>query len=145
MAAEGTGSGSFALSDSPTIYLLDTAPLLWLVMEPERLSAAARELWQRRDTFVAASAVSYWEIVIKSAKGKLPIADPVGWWEQRIVPFLDLEVVAIRESHITELTRLPDIHADPFDRMLIAQARSENMVLVSSDEYMARYPIQVVW
>ncbi|HZO51933.1 MAG TPA: type II toxin-antitoxin system VapC family toxin [Bryobacteraceae bacterium] len=129
----------------PTIYLLDTAPLLWLVLQPEKLSRAARELWQKPETFIAASVVSYWEIVIKAAKGKLPIQDPPAWWEQRILPYLDLEVLPIRESHITELTRLPDLHADPFDRILIAQAKVENMVLVSSDEHIGRYPIQVVW
>jgi PIN domain nuclease of toxin-antitoxin system len=71
MGAEQLRTQPSAHTESPTIYLLDTAPLLWLVLQPERLSAVARELWQRPETLIAASVVSYWEIAIKASKGKL--------------------------------------------------------------------------
>jgi PIN domain nuclease of toxin-antitoxin system len=87
-----------------------------------------------------------WEITIKANKKIFDIDDVPGWWDRRVLPFIDLETVPIREERVRELSRLPGIHKDPFDRMLIAQARTEDMSLVTCDAHIRSYPaVRVVW
>jgi len=92
---------------------------------------------------VAVSVINYWEIVLK--KEKLGIRDVARFWEHRIPPYADLETLPVREEHIAELLLLPPLHKDPFDRMLIAQARVENMFLVTSDKQVQAYDVRTVW
>jgi PIN domain nuclease of toxin-antitoxin system len=124
------------------VMLLDTSTMLWTVGEPERLSDPARAAISSGGLWV--SVASYWEIVIKSGKGLLAIPDPVSWWE-RAVPLLGADILSIRASHVGALTRLPDIHRDPFDRILIAQAVVEGLPVLTSDQRIADYPVRVVW
>jgi PIN domain nuclease of toxin-antitoxin system len=132
--------------DALDVYLLDTSTLLWLIMDPGRLSETAKAVWQNPGKLIAVSVVSYWEIAIKANKKIFDIDDVPGWWNRRVLPFIDLETVPIREEHVGELSRLPDIHKDPFDRMLIAQARAEDMSLVTCDTHIRSYPgVRIVW
>jgi len=87
---------------------------------------------------------SYWEIIIKARKGLLTIPDPVAWW-RRATDLLGAAVFPIRVSHIAALWGLPDLHRDPFDRILIAQSVAEGLVLVTSDSQIAAYPIRTLW
>ena len=114
-------------------------------MEPRRLSEAATAIWQNPKKLVAVSVVSYWEVAIKAKKKIFQIDDVDKWWNRRVLPYIDLETLPIREEHISELLRLPDIHKDPFDRMLIAQARTEDMWLVTSDDRIREYQVRIVW
>lgn len=136
MANEGAG-------DAASVYLLDTAPLLWAIAKPERLSKIVNELWSDPNSLIAVSVVSYWEIAIK--KDKLGITDVARWWEHRVLPYVDMEPVQVREEHITELLHLPEIHKDPFDRILVAQARVDKMLLVTSDRKIREYAVRTVW
>jgi PIN domain nuclease of toxin-antitoxin system len=132
--------------DAPDVYLLDTSTLLWLIMDPSRLSETARAVWQNPEKLIAVSVVSYWEITIKANKKIFDIDDVPEWWDRRVLPFIDLETLPIREEHVSELNRLSDIHKDPFDRMLIAQARTEDMSLVTCDALIRSYPaVRIVW
>jgi len=79
------------------------------------------------------------------SRKKLGIRDVLRFWEHRISPYADLETLQIREEHIAELLHLPPLHKDPFDRMLIAQARVENMLLVTSDKMIQAYDVRTVW
>jgi PIN domain nuclease of toxin-antitoxin system len=124
------------------VNLLDTSTLLWTLVAPDRLSPPAREVISTGN--VVLSVVSYWEVVIKTRKGLLPIQDPVSWWT-RAAEWLGGQVLPIRASHITALAALPDLHRDPFDRMLIAQAVAEGLSLVTSDRQIAAYAVRVVW
>lgn len=124
------------------MHLLDTSTLLWALAAPERLSHAARKAIQDKQSIL--SVVSYWEIVLKTRKGLLPIPDPVNWWTRASGLFGD-RVLSIRASHISALAALPDLHRDPFDRILIAQAVAEGLPLLTPDEHIARYPIRVIW
>ena len=114
--------------------LLDTHLLLWALSAPEKLSKRAR---QRIDTSdVYASAASIWEISIKSALGKLKAnpneviagVEPAG--------FNHLPIVG---EHAAKVMELPSIHKDPFDRLLVAQARFEPMILLTDDELLGGY------
>ena len=122
---------------------LDTCALLWVANEPERLSKRAAAIWRTRNTFVAVSVISYWEIAIKERLHS--IEDVARWWEQRVKHYIDMEPIPVREAHVRELALLPPLHKDPFDRMLIAQARVENMFLVTSDKQIQAYDVRTVW
>jgi PIN domain nuclease of toxin-antitoxin system len=92
------------------VSLLDTSTLLWVLLAPDRLSAKAREAVAAGESLL--SVASYWEVVIKTRKGLLPIPDPVGWWA-RAAELLGGRVLPLRPSHITSLAALPDLHRDP--------------------------------
>jgi PIN domain nuclease of toxin-antitoxin system len=145
MGVEETGLHEDSLKSAPNVYLLDTSTLLWLIMEPRRLSETAKAIWQNPKRLVAVSVVSYWEVAIKAKKKIFQIDDVGEWWDRRVLPYIDLEAVPVREAHVSELLRLPDIHKDPFDRMLIAQARTEDMWLVTGDDHIREYPGRIVW
>ena len=123
-------------------HLLDTSTLLWALGEPERLSTKARRLVEAGENVV--SVASYWEVVIKTQKGLLSIDDLATWW-RRATELTAARVLLIRASHITALAALPLLHKDPFDRILIAQAKAEGLVLVTNDGPIGEYPVQTVW
>jgi PIN domain nuclease of toxin-antitoxin system len=129
-------------TDVKSAHLLDTSTLLWALGEPERLSAKARRLVEAGENVV--SVASYWEVVIKTQKGRLSIADLAAWW-RRATELTSARILPIRPSHITALAALPMLHGDPFDRILIAQARTEGLGIVTSDGAISEYPIQTVW
>lgn len=122
--------------------LLDTSALLWTIGAPERLSAPAQASISAGSLWL--SVASYWEIVIKTRKGLLEIPDPVSWW-RRAAELLGATVLPIRASHIGTLATLPELHRDPFDRVLVAQAMAEGLPLVTSDRQIAAYPVRVIW
>jgi PIN domain nuclease of toxin-antitoxin system len=82
--------------------------------------------------------------VIKTQKGLLTISDLATWWRQA-TELTAARVLHIRASHITALAALPQLHKDPFDRILIAQAKAESLGLVTSDGLIDEYPIQTIW
>ena len=114
--------------------LIDTHLLLWALADPARLPAAARRLIDRADVYV--SAASIWEISIKAALGKLS-ADP-GEVAANLEPagFVPLPVTV---EHAARVARLPPVHRDPFDRLLVAQALTEPMRLLTTDVVLAGY------
>jgi len=143
MGVEGIDFEEDARLYAPNRYLLDTSIALWVTAEPARLSKAASAIWHDPHRMVAVSVISYWEIVLK--KEKLGIRDVSRFWEQFIEPYVDLETLPVREEHVTELLLLPPLHKDPFDRMLISQARVENMLLVTADKQIREYDVRTVW
>ena len=123
-------------------HLLDTATLVWALGSPERLSPRARRLVDDGENIVSVG--SYWEVVIKSQKGLLSIADLPTWW-RRATELIAARVLPIRASHVTALAALPRLHNDPFDRILIAQAIAEGLELVTNDEPIRGYPVRTIW
>lgn len=124
------------------VALLDTSTLLWTLGEPERLSSTAKDAISNGPVWL--SVASFWEVVIKTRKGALEIADPVSWWT-RAEQILGADVLPIRASHVGALSRLPDFHRDPFDRILVAQSIVEGFTLITSDRNIAAYPVRVLW
>ena len=119
--------------------LLDTHLLLWAAGMPERLPVQARVLIERPETEPIVSAASLWEIAIKSGLGRTDFSvDPRllrrGLRENG---YAELDVTG---THATAVDLLPPIHKDPFDRILVAQAQIEGLVLLTTDEVVARYP-----
>jgi PIN domain nuclease of toxin-antitoxin system len=124
------------------IYLLDTHILVWATGTPERLTPRVREIIETRQ--LKASVVSLWELVLKKTRKGTPIHDAAAWWE-RYITRASVEVLAIRSQHVLTLDRLPELHRDPFDRMLVAQAQYEQLAIVSADEAIRRYAVETVW
>ena len=125
--------------------LLDTQTWLLMVADPDRLGKRARRLLQRADSELFFSAASAWEIAIKWSLGKLELpADPVEYVPSRIDQ-TGVMALAIRPAHALQVARLPPHHRDPFDRLLIAQAHVEDLVLLTGDRQIAPYDIRIEW
>ena len=122
--------------------LLDTHVALWSFAEPERLSALAREAIVNRDNLVFLSAASTWEIAIKYAQGKLQLPSAPENLLPMQVARAGLSFLPIDFEHTLAAAQLPPHHRDPFDRMLIAQALVENLMLMTVDPKMAMYDVQ---
>lgn len=115
--------------------LLDTHILLWVMRDAEELSPTARTMIERAQS-VHVSSVSLWEVAIKAALGKLALAPASLEAAAREAGFVPLPVTW---THALAVHGLPLLHRDPFDRMLIAQAVSEPMHLITADGGLARY------
>ena len=115
--------------------LLDTHILLWVMRDARELSAAARDFIERADD-VYVSSVSLWESAIKAAMGKLPLAPQALEAGALRAGFIPLPVTW---AHAVAVDELPMLHRDPFDRMLVAQAVSEPLQLLTHDAKLARY------
>jgi len=123
--------------------LLDTHILLWAAGEPEKLSPAGRELLLAPENALYFSSASIWEIVIKRGLGRDDFQiDPIRLRKQLVVN--GYTEVAVTSDHALALDTLPPLHKDPFDRLLLAQARSEGMLLVSSDTQVLRYGAGII-
>jgi len=117
-------------------YLLDTHVLLWLMSEPERLAPRHRKILGDNPVFVV-SAVSVWEIAIKSSIGRLKInGDLLATVRSHSSRFLP-----ITEEHAAGVERLPRHHGDPFDRLLVSQAMIEKLPLMTSDRRLKDYGV----
>lgn len=121
--------------------LLDTHALIWAAVDPGRLSSAATRAITDPANDVYVSAVSGWEIAIKRTKGLLRFPD----LDRSMLDALRFSGLAIELRHMGCLAGLEQHHRDPFDRMLIAQALCDGLVLVSRDEVMGLYPVDVIW
>jgi PIN domain nuclease of toxin-antitoxin system len=119
-------------------YLLDTHLLLWAGQEPERLSTAAQELIRSEENTLFFSAVSMWEIAIKAALKRPDLeVDPERFYRQLLATgYLELHVTS---AHAVALRGLSEQHKDPFDRLLLAQAIHENIILATVDRKLAAY------
>jgi PIN domain nuclease of toxin-antitoxin system len=126
-------------------FLLDTHILIWWMTENSRLSNHAHNLIQRRENTSIVSAVSAWEIATKVRLGRLPIAADL------IQDFVEdltrerIQIMAVTADHGIRAGSLPGPHKDPFDRMLIAQALSENIPIVSNDRALDGYGVSRLW
>jgi len=121
--------------------LADTHALLWWLADDPRLSAGAREAIAAGQTPVYFSAASIWEAEIKAAAGKLIVVEEL-LEALDADGFIELPMAA---RHAREAARLPPLHRDPFDRMLVAQARAEGMTVITQDPKIKEYGATVLW
>ena len=126
-------------------YLLDTAVWLWSLNSPELIADEGREILERGEEEIYLSAVTSWEISIKMRVGKLNFAGAPAHHVPRFMAKQGLRPLSVTHSHAAKVYDLPAHHRDPFDRMLIAQALVEDMVILTSDRYFSKYPANLVW
>jgi PIN domain nuclease of toxin-antitoxin system len=127
--------------------LLDTHTLLWSFNDAPRLSAAAASALHHPANEKIASAATFWEMAIKYALGKLQMPEPPEEAMLRVERERIATILPIRPEHLRALRTLPRLHEhkDPFDRMLVAQALSEDCTLVSSDPALDAYGVRRLW
>ena len=126
------------------MYLLDTNALLYFLYDSEKLSAKASEVIYHSNEKISVSIVSMWEIAIKSSIGKLKIRSSIS----KIAETCEKEqfdILSIKPFHLDEIGRLPMIHGDPFDRLIISQAIAENMVIITKDRTIPLYHVDILW
>ncbi len=125
--------------------LLDTHTFLWFIDDDPRLSPLAAERIGNPTERVVVSVVCAWEIVIKISIGKLALDRPLpDLWPESLL-LNAFEALNVTAAHIFELASLPLYHRDPFDRLLIAQARAESLQIVSADSAFDAYEIERIW
>jgi PIN domain nuclease of toxin-antitoxin system len=125
--------------------LLDTHAFIWWIKGDRRLSSPARDAIGGAEHEVFVSAVSAWEIVTKSRLGRLSVPRPIDRFVTDQLETNAFQALPLTMRHAFGLEALPDLHRDPFDRMLIAQAQVEEMPLVSGDRAVAAYPVPTIW
>jgi len=124
--------------------LLDTCEFLWLVSGDAKLSVSVSAAIRNPNNQVFLSAISFWEISVKYNLGKLPLPQPPALFiprqrEQHLITSLSLD-----EAAVVHLAGLPALHRDPFDRMLVCQALTHDLMLASSDPLIRQYPVRVL-
>lgn len=119
--------------------LLDTHILLWAAGQPERLSEQARTFLEDEQNELVFSAVSIWEIAIKRSLGRKDFRAEPTLLRRGLLDNGYTELF-VTSQHAVGVDLLPEIHKDPFDRMLVSQALSEGLVLVTADSLLAKYP-----
>lgn len=125
--------------------LLDTCTFLWIASGSPELSNKARNLFKDPDNEVSLSVASAWEIIVKHTLGKLPLPEPphkfiYKWRTQHQIGSLPLD-----EAAVLQLSRLPEYHKDPFDRILICQAIANSLVILTPDNHITQYPVRTEW
>lgn len=120
-------------------YLLDTHLLLWAALDSDRLSPAARAILADHRATLVFSVASLWEVAIEAALGRSDLSVDPDLLRRGLVQ-AGYEELAVSGQHAVAVVDLPTLHKDPFDRMLVAQARVEGLVLVTSDAAVADYP-----
>jgi PIN domain nuclease of toxin-antitoxin system len=125
--------------------LLDTHAFLWFILDDPKLSEQANALIADGDNVVEISPASYWEIAIKISLGKYALPESYADFMERELANNDFRILPMEPRHTAVLTELPFHHRDPFDRLLVAQAMSEQVPLVSGDPALDAYPVTRLW
>ena len=125
--------------------LLDTHAFLWWVAESSRLSESAYRSIADEGNDIAVSAASAWEIATKHRLGRLPDADALAFDISAVIAEQGFDEMSITVDDASRSGALPQHHRDPFDRMLIAQALSRNLVLISNESLFDRYGVRRLW
>ena len=124
--------------------LLDTQIFLWAITNDPKLSGPQRDAYTDENNDLYLSVVSIWEILVKVGIGKLPLPLPAATYVAKQLERNRIKTLGIHPPHLAELEKLPPLHKDPFDRMVLAQAKADKMALMSSDPVMAKYGAEVL-
>ena len=125
--------------------LLDTHAFLLDIWGSEKLSPAASQAFLERSNTLYLSAVSYWEICIKHSIGKLALATDWQAVFDREMEANGIRRLGLEKEHCQGVVELPAIHGDPFDRLLVSQARREGLVILTQDKNIGLYGVETLW
>ncbi len=125
--------------------LLDTCTFLWIVSGGPEMSDTASRLFSDPGNEVYLSVASAWEIIVKNKLGKLPLPDPPHEFIKKWRTRHEIDSLPLNEAAVLQLSRLPDYHKDPFDRIIICQAIAGGMVILTPDPRITKYPIRSEW
>lgn len=125
------------------MYLLDTHTLLWYLDDSDKLSSELKDLISSEES-IYTSIASFWEMTIKSSIGKLTLPDPI----EKVMDICadkGFSILPIQAQHLSILHDLKFIHRDPFDRLMISQAKAGNFTIITADADISRYDVNVFW
>ena len=125
--------------------LLDTHAFLWFILDDRQLSAEADRLISDPNHEIEVSPASYWEIAIKIKLGKYSLPQPYQSFMETHIAVNEFKILPILPIHTALLTTMELHHKDPFDRLLLAQALTENIPIVSADTHFDAYGVQRLW
>jgi len=125
--------------------LLDTCAFLWLTADGPELSTKAKQVFQDSDNAIYLSSMSVWEMLVKHQLGKLPFPTDAEVFIRQQCQQHFIDYLALDEKAVFQLSRLPTLHRDPFDRMLVCQAIAHDLVLLTSDKLIIQYPVASCW
>ena len=126
-------------------FLLDTHAFIWAAGMSSRLPRSAFELIVDDANTVVFSAISALEIAIKVSGGKLRLPEHVSDYVTSRVDALSMDVLPVYTSHALQVASLPAYHGDPFDRLLVAQCQLEKLALMTADEELVEYDVEIIW
>jgi PIN domain nuclease of toxin-antitoxin system len=133
------------MSNDPASMLLDTHTFLWMTSDPEQLGPVARRHIGDASTVLLLSIASVWEMSIKASLGRLSLPGPVDRFVHEQLALTRTSLLGIELAHAAVVAELPWHHRDPFDRLLIAQARSAGLTILSRDTAFDAYDIDRIW
>ncbi len=125
------------------MFLLDTHTLLWFLSDDQKLSKAALEIIMKEET-IYVSIASLWETAIKKSIGKLELHYSI----QEIGDLCNekaISILQIQPKHLEKIIDLKNIHNDPFDRLIISQAITENITIITKDSIISQYSVKTFW
>jgi PIN domain nuclease of toxin-antitoxin system len=123
--------------------LLDTHAWLWILIEPERIGPRTRALLAESGNTFMLSIASVWELAIKHAAGRLSLPEPPLEYVRSRTRADGIGLLAMSAEHVCRAASLERHHADPFDRVLVAQAQIEDLVVVTHDQHIPKYGISI--
>ena len=127
------------------MILLDTVVFLWIITGSKKLSKKAAEIFISKNNKIYLSTASVWEIIVKYKLGKLPLpSNPAEYIPKRRL-IHGIDSLPLEETDVIELWKLPDLHKDPFDRMLVCQARARDLIILTPDKLIRNYPVKSDW
>ena len=126
-------------------YLIDTHVFLWWITDSQEITQRVRAIIENEDNEILLSAASGWEIAIKTRLGRLRLPKKPDAFVLQQMTLNNITPLAVTMAHALYVHNLPDIHRDPFDRLLVAQSLLENAPIITRDAEIARYQVKVVW
>lgn len=126
-------------------YLLDTHTFIWFIQGDNQLSSVAKQLITDLNNDIFLSSVSLWEIAIKTSLNKINLYKPFSALFPNQLVINDINLMPIDYDALNYLVNLPYYHRDPFDRLIISQAITKNIPIITTDSMFANYPVQQIW
>ncbi len=125
--------------------LLDTHIWLWSILSPEKLGDKGQAMIEEAENDLFLSAASSWEISIKYKLGRIPLPEPPEAFILQRLMRDNIKPLSVEHHHACRVSVLPDIHRDPFDRILIAQAQTEQLLLITADQQLKDYDVEMMF
>ena len=125
------------------MYLLDTHTYLWFLNDDPRLPVKVKEIIKRADG-LHISIATFWEMAIKSNLKKLTLPTSISNLMADCDPY-QISILPIKPTHLDDVERMPNFHGDPFDRLILSQAITEDMTILSADGKFGLYGVRILW
>ena len=125
--------------------ILDTCVLMFIDLSPAKLSETARKLLVDPESELLFSAISVWECSVKHSLGKVELSGPPDVVLPKLMAKYEVDSLSLTDEDCYQVLKLPRLHSDPFDRMLICQAIAQGIPIVTPDPQIQRYPVRTIW